>query len=91
MAQDESLLRHAIGLAGTARDRGNHPFGALLADASGELLLEAQNTVVTESGATGHAETNLVRLAGRRPVEVRGLYALPEALEVHRGFWNRAG
>lgn len=29
--------------------------------------------------------------AGRRPVEVRGPYALPEAREVHRGFWNRAG
>jgi len=65
MVQDESLLRHAIGLAATARESGNHPFGALLADASGELLLEAQNTVVTESDATGHAETNLVRLASR--------------------------
>jgi len=62
---DTNLLRRAVALAATARDTGSQPFGALLADAAGEVLLEAQNTEVTESDVTGHAETNLVRLASR--------------------------
>ena len=48
------------------RAHGNHPFGALLADASGQILLEAENTVLTEQDFTGHAETNLIRLASAR-------------------------
>jgi tRNA(Arg) A34 adenosine deaminase TadA len=59
----ENLLRQAIAVAGQAREHGNHPFGALLADPDGNVLLSAENTVVTASDATGHAETNLVRLA----------------------------
>ncbi|HEY8319725.1 MAG TPA: nucleoside deaminase [Amnibacterium sp.] len=61
----EPLLRRAITIAADARAHGNHPFGALLADASGRVLLEAENTVVTDRDITGHAETNLVRLAWR--------------------------
>jgi len=67
---DINLLRRAVALAATARDSGNPPFGALLADAAGEVLPKAQNTEVTEPDVTepdvtGHAETNLVRLASR--------------------------
>lgn len=64
--KDLAHLRAAIDLARRAREHGNHPFGAVLADADGRLVLEAENTVVTERDATGHAETNLVRLATRR-------------------------
>src|SRR6478736_8216103 len=60
---DSQLLRAAITVARRAREHGNHPFGALLADPDGNVLLSAENTVVTGSDATGHAETNLVRLA----------------------------
>jgi tRNA(Arg) A34 adenosine deaminase TadA len=56
-------LRQAIALARRARDEGNHPFGALLTSAGGELLLAAGNTVTTSRDVTGHAEINLVRLA----------------------------
>jgi tRNA(Arg) A34 adenosine deaminase TadA len=62
--QDEKHLIAAIDLAARARAHGNHPFGALLA-LDGEAVLEAENTVVTGQDATGHAETNLVRLASR--------------------------
>jgi tRNA(Arg) A34 adenosine deaminase TadA len=37
----------------------------VLADANQRMLLEALHTVVTERDPTGHAETNLVRLATR--------------------------
>jgi tRNA(Arg) A34 adenosine deaminase TadA len=63
LASLEDLLLAAVAVARSARDNGNHPFGALLADRAGNVLLTAENTVVTGSDATGHAETNLVRLA----------------------------
>jgi tRNA(Arg) A34 adenosine deaminase TadA len=59
----ERLLLEAIAIASNSRAHGNHPFGALLADRRGRVLLTAENTVVTDSDATGHAETNLVRHA----------------------------
>jgi tRNA(Arg) A34 adenosine deaminase TadA len=63
---DLKHLRAAIDLARSARAHGNHPFGALIADAQGNTLLEAENSVVTERDCTGHAETNLMRLASRQ-------------------------
>lgn len=62
---DEHWLRRAIELARLARAHGNHPFGALIVDAGGQVLAEAENTVETERDCTGHAETNVVRLAAR--------------------------
>jgi tRNA(Arg) A34 adenosine deaminase TadA len=63
---DERHLLAAIGLAWQAREHGNHPFGALLVDADGDVVLEAENTVVTGPDCTGHAETNLMRMASGR-------------------------
>ena len=60
---DLEFIRRTIEIAQRAREHGNHPFGALLVDGNGQLLLEAENTVVTGNDATGHAETNLIRLA----------------------------
>jgi tRNA(Arg) A34 adenosine deaminase TadA len=56
-------LRRAIEVARRARERGNHPFGAILVGQDNRVLLEAENTVNTERDCTGHAETNLIRLA----------------------------
>ena len=62
---DLDHLRRAIEISRAARDHGNHPFGAVLVGPDGSVVLEAENTVVTERDVTGHAETNLVRLAAR--------------------------
>jgi tRNA(Arg) A34 adenosine deaminase TadA len=59
-------LRRAIELARQARDNGNHPFGALLVDHRGNVVLEAENTVRTDKDVTAHAETNLMRMASAR-------------------------
>jgi tRNA(Arg) A34 adenosine deaminase TadA len=62
---DTSQLDHlarAVALAREARERGDHPFGALLVTADGTVV-EALNSVNTENDPTGHAETNLVRSA----------------------------
>jgi tRNA(Arg) A34 adenosine deaminase TadA len=63
---DFKYLRVAIDIAQRAREHGNHPFGALLVDEKGQVILEAENTVITERDCTGHAETNLVRLASQK-------------------------
>lgn len=62
---DVQHLHRAIELAARARENGNHPFGSLLVDADGTVVLEAENTVVTTRDPTGHAELNLVRAASR--------------------------
>jgi tRNA(Arg) A34 adenosine deaminase TadA len=66
LADHERHLLDAIELARRAREHGNHPFGALLVDEDGNVVLEAENTVRTERDVTGHAETNLMRLASSR-------------------------
>lgn len=60
---DPMLIQAAINVAFRSREQGNHPFGALLVDKNGHILLEAENTVITEKDCTGHAETNLMRKA----------------------------
>jgi len=152
---DLGHLEHAVALARAARDRGDHPFGAVIVTADGRVI-EGLNDVTTGHNPIGHAETNLVREAGQqlevaelaestlftstepcvmctgaiywsgiprvvfalsegdlgamvsdqsgvptlslpsrevftrggRPVEVVGPVAIPEATEVHRGFWD---
>lgn len=60
----EQFIKHSIALAQQARDRGNHPFGALLVK-DGEVILTAENTVNTGRDATHHAELNLVSQASQ--------------------------
>ena len=61
----EALMRRAIELATSARSKGNHPFGALLCDLDGRVVLEAENTVGAENDVTRHAEQNLMSAASR--------------------------
>lgn len=93
--QDERLLAAAIGLARRARDNGNHPFGALLAGPSGDVLCEAENTVVTGRDVTGHAELNLVSRACRTltagQLAAATLYTSTEPCAMCSGavYWSR--
>ncbi|WP_193143008.1 MULTISPECIES: nucleoside deaminase [unclassified Meridianimarinicoccus] len=64
MPDDLKLLQRTIDLALESRASGNHPFGALLADAEGNILFESGNTHSTDGG-TGHAELNVARAAAR--------------------------
>lgn len=68
---DAELLRRAVALAAHARSLGNHPFGALLADGKGAVLLESENAVNSRGDATAHAELLLASNASRRlPISV---------------------
>ncbi|WP_243076065.1 nucleoside deaminase [Microbacterium sp. SS28] len=59
---DIAHLDHAIALAQSARDRGDHPFGSIVVAPDGTVV-EGLNSVVTRRDPTGHAETNVVRAA----------------------------
>jgi tRNA(Arg) A34 adenosine deaminase TadA len=94
VTDDDRYLLAAIKLARQARDNGNHPFGALLVDADGKDVVESENTVVTGRDCTGHAETNVMRVASERfdPEFLRGctLYTSTEPCAMCAGaiFWG---
>ena len=60
---DADFVRLAIRQAERAREKGNHPFGAVLTNEKGEILLAAENSVVSHRDAIAHAEINLIRAA----------------------------
>ena len=94
VTDDDRYLLAAIELARQARDNGNHPFGALLVDADGMVVVESENTVVTGRDCTGHAETNVMRVASERfdPEFLQGctLYTSTEPCAMCAGaiFWG---
>lgn len=61
------LLKRVIEICHEARAAGNHPFGCLLADSEGNILMEQGNEEVSLGGdCTAHAETLLMRKASQR-------------------------
>lgn len=62
MQSDIQYLRKTIEIADAAVRNGNHPFGALLVDGEGRVVISAGNTYSTDFG-TGHAELNVAREA----------------------------
>lgn len=52
-------------IAKEAVAEGNTPFGAVLVDKDGSILMEQGNVELTEHKATGHAETQLVEKASQ--------------------------
>lgn len=64
---DLHLLRRAIELAQESRDRGRHPFAALVADADGKVIAEAgNNSMPPEGDPTQHAELAAAAKAAKR-------------------------
>ncbi|GIP42679.1 tRNA-specific adenosine deaminase [Paenibacillus sp. J45TS6] len=58
-----TFLQRAIEISRMARESGNTPFGALLVDKDGRILMEQGNVEITEHRCTGHAETALMERA----------------------------
>ena len=53
----ETLLRKAFDVARKSRDGGDHPFGCILVDAKGAVLMEQGNAYISEGhDMTAHAE-----------------------------------
>lgn len=94
---DQKYLRQSIAVAQRARENGNHPFGSVLVDAQGHVLLESENTVNTDHDATAHAESNLVRAACKQfdaaTLAKCTIYASTEPCPMCSGaiFWSGIG
>ena len=95
---DARFLRRAFDLARAARAGGDHPFGALLVAASGEVLEEAGNGYTAEGrDMTAHAERLVATRASKRfrPDELAGatLYSSAEPCAMCAGaiYWAGIG
>lgn len=63
-SDDEKYLRVAFAVAARSRENGDHPFGAILVDAAGTVLMESCNGFSSEGGdRTAHAERLLASRA----------------------------
>jgi len=62
----DKFMRRSFEIAQRARTHGNHPFGALLVSATGEVLLEVENGYLPERDMTGHAERLLATQASKQ-------------------------
>ena len=97
VAETERWLRASFELARHAAMRGDEPYGALLVDAAGRVLVEAENGIITTQDVTAHAETSLVRLLGDRfdaaTLARATLYASAEPCAMCAGaiYWSGIG
>jgi tRNA(Arg) A34 adenosine deaminase TadA len=65
--RDETFLRRSFAVAREARSRGEHPFGCILVDAHGTILMEQGNGFHSEGrDMTAHAERLLASRASRQ-------------------------
>jgi tRNA(Arg) A34 adenosine deaminase TadA len=63
---DEAFLRRAFAVARRARTHGNHPFGAILVSAAGDVLIETENGFLPDRDMTAHAERLLATQASKQ-------------------------
>jgi tRNA(Arg) A34 adenosine deaminase TadA len=61
--RDDHFLRHAFAVARRSLTHGNHPFGAILVDDNGNVLIEAENGYMPAHDGTAHAERLLATQA----------------------------
>ena len=61
--RDEQFLRRSFDVARRAITHGNHPFGAVLVDQHGNVLIEAENGYMPSHDGTAHAERLLATQA----------------------------
>ena len=61
----EDYIRRCIKISEEAVANGNNPFGALLVDSKGTIIVESGNVEVTERDCTGHAETTVMKIASK--------------------------
>jgi len=61
----ESLLRSVFAIAKRSKLNGNLAYGCLLVDENNKIILEGENSVITNNDSLGHAEINLIREASK--------------------------
>ena len=66
MKTELHYLKMAIQMAKISKDKGNLPYGCVLVNSEGDILLKGENSIVTENDCLGHAEINLIREASKK-------------------------
>ena len=62
----EELLTATFEVAKRSQENGNLPYGCILVDEHGNIIMEGENSVITEKDSLGHAEINLIREASKK-------------------------
>jgi tRNA(Arg) A34 adenosine deaminase TadA len=95
--RDAHFLRRSFEIARRSMTHGNHPFGAILVDDGGKVLIEAENGFMPDHDGTAHAERLLATQACRTvAAEVRAkatLYSSAEPCAMCAGaiYWAGIG
>ena len=66
LKDNQYYVRKAIELAYEAKENGDEPFGSILVDEDGNILMEDKNTRVTQNDITGHPELKIARDAAAK-------------------------
>ncbi|MEZ5891991.1 MAG: nucleoside deaminase [Parvularculaceae bacterium] len=66
MTADETMMARALGEARKAAAAGEAPIGAVIVDASGDVLAAAGNAPISTSDPTAHAEIRVLREAAAK-------------------------
>jgi tRNA(Arg) A34 adenosine deaminase TadA len=95
--RDEHFLRRSFEVARRALTHGNHPFGAILVNATNNALIETENGYMPDRDGTAHAERLLATKACTTldPVVLKGatLYSSAEPCAMCAGaiYWAGIG
>lgn len=63
---DQYYVQKAIDLAYEAKRKGDNPFGSILVDDKGDIIMEDENTQITENDITGHPELKIAKRAAAK-------------------------
>ncbi len=66
LKEDKIYMERAIELAYEAKGKGDNPFGSILVDQDGNILMEDENTQVTQNDITGHPELKIAKRAAAK-------------------------
>ena len=95
--RDEHFLRRSFAVARRSLTHGNHPFGCIVVDADGKVLIETENGYMPDRDATAHAErlaaTQACRTLDRDVLAKATLYSSAEPCAMCAGaiYWAGIG
>jgi tRNA(Arg) A34 adenosine deaminase TadA len=95
--RDEHFLRRSFEVARRSMSHGNHPFGAILVDENGSVLIETENGYMPAHDGTAHAErllaTEACRTLSRDLLAKATLYSSAEPCAMCAGaiYWAGIG
>lgn len=66
LKEDKYYIEKAIELAYLAKEEGDNPFGSILVDEDGNILMEDKNTQINDNDITGHPELKIAKSAAAK-------------------------